>query len=141
MEIHYWRGIVLVTDKDQNEYELRYVECSDILTFDECVELNHYFNVYFDDSKYVYDPCVNSNDGGGNCYRVPFIRLRELNDELSTYSCPLLSELKEVFSSGCWTNIIDKSTMDYLLNIDNIHQFLNLMIKIKKCRLNKLQII
>lgn len=129
MEIHYWRGIVLVTDKDQNEYELRYVECSDTLTFDQCVELNHYFNVYFNDSKYVYDPCINDN---GACYRAPFIRLREWRDEYTTYVCPFLSEVKRVLLSSYWATKFDKYMLEYLLGVDNIHQFVEIIIKFKK---------
>lgn len=139
LEINHRKGTVLVLDENQNEHKFRYIgECSDTLTINECTKLEHYFDGYFDHSKYVYDPCINNN---GACYRTPFIRLREWRDEYTTYVCPSLSEMKKVLLSGYWATKFDKSTLEYLLSVDNIHQFVEIIIKFKKCRLNKLQII
>lgn len=40
--------------------------------------------------------------------------------------------MKKVLLSGYWATKFDKSMLEYLLGVDNIHQFVEIIIKFKK---------
>lgn len=95
---------------------------------EDCAELDNYYGSCFDESKYVFDPQINSN---GACFGKPYIRERENGDDDFTYVCPTIEEMKWVVAKALQGRISNEEFFA-LMKMEDAHELARKLIEIRK---------